>query len=67
MLILYELHGSHWGGCGALLEPINDPQVHCSYYLIVGKVMKIFTWNECTLDAIKVAKFTKDAAPMKWF
>jgi hypothetical protein len=27
-LSLYELYGTHRGGHGALIEPINDPQVH---------------------------------------
>jgi hypothetical protein len=35
-------------------------------YLIAGKVMKNYTKNECTLDAIAVVEFTKNGAPLNW-
>jgi hypothetical protein len=38
----------------------------CACYLITGKVMKNFTRNKCTLDAIAVVEFTKNDTPMNW-
>jgi hypothetical protein len=35
-------------------------------YLIVGKVMKNYMKNECTLDAIAVVEFNKNGAPLNW-
>jgi hypothetical protein len=53
-------------GRGAHIDPINDEQVHCSCYLILDKVMKNYSWGECMLDVISMAKFCKVGEPLNW-
>ena len=35
-------------------------------YFNLGKVRKNYTKNKCTLDAIAVAEFKKNGAPLNW-
>jgi hypothetical protein len=49
-----------------LIAPIKDEQVFMACYLIVRKVMWNYTRNECTLDVIIVAEFSKNGAPLNW-
>lgn len=65
-LILYDIYGTLRGVRSTQIYPINDTKIHCSYYLIVGKVVKNYTKNECMLDAIMVAEFTKNGTPLNW-
>jgi len=52
----YNRYNTQKGSKGALIEPINTPNIKFSCCIIAENLMRHFLKNECTLDIISVAE-----------
>jgi hypothetical protein len=65
-LSIYEIYGTKQGVRGMQIAPIKDEQVCMACYLIVGKILRNYTRNECTLGFIVVVELSNNATPLNW-
>lgn len=62
----YNKYNTQRGGKDVLIEPINTPNVKFGCYIIVEKLMRHFSRNECTMDTISVAENCVQGAQLNW-
>ena len=55
-----------WWGKGTKLDRINKDNIRFSCYLIIGKMMREFTRNECTLDTVSIAEHCCEGEIFNW-